>query len=100
LNGFVGEFLVFKGSFGLVTWATALACIGLLLTAVFILTVQQRVFHGPLNERWAKLPDLTAKERWLVAPAIALMFFLGVYPQALIGLFNNTVTAMVSHLTF
>ena len=100
LNGFVGEFLVFKGSFALVTWATALACFGLLLTAIFILTVQQRVFHGPLNERWGKLPDLTARERWCVAPAVALMFFLGVYPQALIGLFNNTVIAMVSHLTF
>ena len=37
--------------------------LGLLITAVFILTILQRVFNGPLNERWSKLPDLTAGER-------------------------------------
>ena len=54
LNGFVGEFLIFKGSFPLVTWATALSVIGLLVTAVFILGILQRVFSGPLNERWSE----------------------------------------------
>src|SRR6185312_9174573 len=76
LNGFIGEFLIFKGAFPLTTWATALSVIGLLVTAIFILTVLQRVFHGPLNEKWSKLPDLTLTERALVLPAIALMFVL------------------------
>ena len=47
LNGFVGEFLIFKGAFPLVTWATALSVIGLLVTAIFLLTILQRVFSGP-----------------------------------------------------
>jgi NADH-quinone oxidoreductase subunit M len=100
LNGFVGEFLVFRGAFPLVTWATALSALGLLLTAVFILTILQRVFHGPLNQAWSKMPDLTLKERLILLPAITLMFVLGIYPQLVLGVINSTVVLMVKELTF
>ncbi len=100
LNGFIGEFLIFKGAFGLVSWATALSTIGLLLTAIFLLTLVQKVFHGPLNQKWTGLPDLSVKERILVAPAIVLMFVLGVYPQLILGMINSTVVRMVGQLTF
>jgi len=43
LNGFIGEFLIFKGAFPLATWATSLSVIGLLVTAIFLLTILQRV---------------------------------------------------------
>ena len=98
LNGFVGEFLIFKGVFPLAPRSAALSVIGLLVTAIFILTVLQRVFNGPLNEKWSKLPDLTVRERVMLGVPIALMFVLGIYPQLLIGLFNNTVLEMVKHL--
>lgn len=91
LNGFVGEFLVFKGSFALTPGATALAAIGLFVTALFLLTMIQRVFTGPLNPRWTHFPDLSLAERVTVAPAIALMFVVGICPQLLITLFNQTV---------
>ncbi len=100
LNGFIGEFLIFKGAFSLSTWATALSVIGLLITAVFLLTILQRVFNGPLNQRWSKLPDLTLTERMAVLPALSLMLVLGVYPQALLGLVNSTVVQMVQYLRF
>jgi NADH-quinone oxidoreductase subunit M len=100
LNGFVGEFLIFKGSFPLVTWATALSVLGLLATAIFILGILQRVFSGPLNEKWASLPDLTTGERLALAPAIGLMFVLGLYPQLLLGFVNSTVIQMVQQLKF
>ncbi len=100
LNGFVGEFLIFKGSFPLVTWATALSVIGLLATAIFILGILQRVFSGPLNEKWAALPDLTMGERLALAPAIGLMFVLGLYPQLILGVVNSTVMQMVQQLKF
>jgi NADH-quinone oxidoreductase subunit M len=100
LNGFVGEFLIFRGAFPLVTWATAVSALGLLLTAVFILTILQRVFHGPLNPSWAKMPDLTLKERVVLFPAIALMFVLGIYPQLVLGVINATVVRMVRERTF
>jgi NADH-quinone oxidoreductase subunit M len=100
LNGFIGEFLIFKGAFPLVTWATTLSVLGLLVTAVFLLTLVQRVFHGPLNERWSRMPDLTLRERLALAPAIGLMFALGIYPQAILGVINTTVLQMVEHLRF
>jgi NADH-quinone oxidoreductase subunit M len=100
LNGFIGEFLIFKGAFPLATWATALSVLGLLATAVFLLTVLQRVFNGPLNNRWTSLPDLSVWERWLVVPAIALMFVLGIFPQLAIGQINPTVMNMVAQLKF
>lgn len=89
LNGFVGEFLIFSGTFNLVWWSAALAAIGLFVTAVFLLNIIQKVFTGPLPERWANFSDLTTAEILTVAPAIALMFILGIYPQLLIALFNK-----------
>jgi NADH-quinone oxidoreductase subunit M len=100
LNGFVGEFLIFKGSFPLATWATALSVMGLLVTAIFILGVLQRVFSGPLNERWRGFPDLAVGERLALAPAIGLMFALGLDPQLVLGVVNATVVQMVQRLGF
>ncbi|MBI3851576.1 MAG: NADH-quinone oxidoreductase subunit M [Verrucomicrobia bacterium] len=100
LNGFIGEFLIFKGVFPLAPWAAALSVIGLLVTAIFILTILQRVFNGPLNEKWSKLPDLTLGERVLVAIPIALMFVLGLWPQLVLGVINSTVVQMVEQLKF
>ena len=100
LNGFVGEFLIFKGVFPLTPWAAALSTLGLLVTAIFMLTILQRVFCGPLNERWLKFPDLTLSERLLVLPAIALMFVLGIWPQFVLGMMDATVVKMVQQFNF
>jgi NADH-quinone oxidoreductase subunit M len=99
LNGFVGEFLVFKGVFPLAPWAAAISTIGLLVTAIFLLTLIQRVFCGPLNGRWAQLPDLTTRERFLVLPSIALMFVLGIWPQLILGPIDATVVALVQQIS-
>jgi NADH-quinone oxidoreductase subunit M len=100
LNGFIGEFLIFKGAFGLVTWATAVSVVGLMMTAVVILGVIQRVFAGPLNERWIGFGDLTMGERWALAPAVGLMFLLGLYPQVVLGVVNGSVMQMVQAMKF
>jgi NADH-quinone oxidoreductase subunit M len=98
LNGFVGEFLIFKGVFGLAPWAAALSTLGLLATAVVILTVLQRVFHGPLNAAWETMADLTPGERLRFVPAVALMLFLGVWPAPVMNLINETVLRLAAHL--
>jgi NADH-quinone oxidoreductase subunit M len=100
LNGFVGEFLIFKGTFPLATWPASVSVLGLLLTAIFILTILQRVFSGPLPEKWSRMPDLTVGERLAMLPAIALMFVLGIYPQLVLGVVNSTVMRMVQQLRF
>ena len=100
LNGFVGEFLVFKGVFPLAPWAAAVSTIGLLVTAIFLLTLIQRVFCGPLNQRWVKMPDLTTAERFLVLPSLALMFILGVCPQIVLRVIDPTIMKLVQQLNF
>jgi NADH-quinone oxidoreductase subunit M len=65
---------------------------------VFLLTLMQRVFHGPLNPAWSGFADLTTAERCLLAPAIALMFVIGIYPQLLLHVINPSVMQLISHL--
>ncbi len=98
LNGFIGEFLVFRGVFGLAPWAAAIGCLGLFATAYFLLTFWQRVFHGPQGAGVASFRDLSGLEIATLAPAVALMFVLGVWPQLLVSLFNPLVTAWAAHL--
>jgi NADH-quinone oxidoreductase subunit M len=98
LNGFVGEFLIFKGVFSLAPWTAAISTIGLLVTAVFLLTILQRVFSGPLNENWKSMCDLSLRERWITGPAVALMFLIGIWPQIIIEVINPTVIDLVEGL--
>ena len=98
LNGFVGEFLIFRGVFGLAPWAAAVACLGLLATALFLLTFWQRVFHGPVASGARNFADLAPLEIATLLPGVVLMFLLGVMPQLLVGLINPLVTAWAAHL--
>ncbi|MFM9080948.1 MAG: NuoM family protein, partial [Opitutaceae bacterium] len=99
LNGFVGDFLIFRGVFGLAPSAAAIATLGLLATAIFLLTFWQRVFHGPVAGATPGCQDLTLAEAAPLLPATLLMVMIGVYPQLLAGLINPLVTAWAGHLT-
>jgi NADH-quinone oxidoreductase subunit M len=100
LNGFVGEFLIFRGVFGLDAGAATIACFGLLATAIFLLTFWQRVFHGPRAGAAAgEFADLSAIELAPLVPLVALMVILGVWPQLLSGLINPLVTSWAGHLS-
>ena len=100
LNGFVGEFLIFKGTFPLAAWPSSVSVLGLLMTAVFILTILQRVFSGPLPARWSGMADLTMSEQLALLPVIVLMFVLGIYPQLVLGVVNQTAIRMVQQISF
>jgi NADH-quinone oxidoreductase subunit M len=100
LNGFPGEFLIFKGVFPLAPWAASLSVLGLLMTAIFLLTVIQKVFSGPVNPRWEAMPDLTTTERFVLLPVIALMFFIGLYPQLITGMVHVTVAQWAAGVRF
>ncbi|MBA3832072.1 MAG: NADH-quinone oxidoreductase subunit M [Chthoniobacterales bacterium] len=95
LNGFVGEFLIFKGSFALAAGYTAVAVLGLLITAIVFLRAMQALFSGPLDESCRELPDLRLGEKWIVLPVTLLMFGVGISPQFILTIFNSTVTQMV-----
>jgi NADH-quinone oxidoreductase subunit M len=100
LNGFVGEFLIFRGVFPLSWISATVSVLGLLVTAVVILTVIQKVFTGPVPERWAAFPDLHHGERMALAPVIGLMFLLGLVPQLIVNTINPTVQNLLAHWRF
>jgi len=81
LAGFAAEFLIFSGSFAVAPKVTAVATLGLLATAVFLLTMLQRVFTGPVNEQHKSMPDLTRNEILILTPILILVFWAGIYPK-------------------
>lgn len=81
LAGFAAEFLIFSGSFAVAPKVTAVATLGLLATAVFLLTMLQRVFTGPVNEQHKSMPDLTQNEILILTPILILVFWAGIYPK-------------------
>ncbi len=100
LNGFVGEFLIFRGVFPLSWVAGTVSVLGLLVTAVVILTVIQKVLTGPVPERWAKFPDMHTGERMAMAPVIGLMLLIGLLPQLIVDSVNPTVVNLLAHWRF
>ena len=82
LNGFVGEFLILLGSFSVTPRWTAVAAIGVILGAIYMLWMIRRVIFGPLsNPENEKLHDLNGREILILAPIIFLIVYMGVYPQ-------------------
>ncbi len=92
LNGFVSEFLVVRGSWDIFPVYTALSMIGLLFTGAYILKGIGKTIHGPLNEKWVgKLSEINTREIWVVAPLMALMLWLGVWPVWLLDVINKAM---------
>jgi NADH-quinone oxidoreductase subunit M len=94
LNGFIGEFLIFKGSFAVAASFTAVAVIGLLVTAIAFARAMQALFSGPLAESCSAFPDLLRSEKLVVVPVTLLMFAIGIAPQFVFNIFNTTVVQM------
>jgi NADH-quinone oxidoreductase subunit M len=94
LNGFIGEFLIFKGSFAIAASFTAIAVIGLLVTAIVFVRAMQALFSGPLRESCSAFPDLLPREKIAIIPVTLLMFAIGLAPQFMFNIFNTTVTHM------
>jgi len=95
LNGFVGEFLILLGAFRWDPRFAAFAASGVILSAVYMLWMFQRVNYGPVtHDENLKLPDLTVRERWVIIPAVAVAVFMGVFP----GVFLRPMQPSVDRL--
>ena len=73
---------------------TAIAMIGLLVTAIVFMRVMQSLFSGPLAEGCGAFPDLLRGEKLVVVPVTLLMFAIGIAPQFMFNIFNTTVVQM------
>ncbi|HXF86690.1 MAG TPA: NADH-quinone oxidoreductase subunit M [Anaerolineales bacterium] len=102
LNGFISEFLVVRGAFGVgvnsapaMAIYTSVAMLGLLFTGAYILKGIRKVLHGPLNERWAhgehKLTEINMREIVVMAPLMVLILWIGLYPAWILQVINKVV---------
>jgi len=80
LAHFPAEFQIFLGAFGGYPVATALTVLGIAITAGLYLRAIQAAFLGTAVERWAGMPDLTARELWAVGPLLLLTLVIGIAP--------------------
>ena len=99
LNGFVGEFLILLGTFQANTLVGAIAVSGVVLGAVYMLRLYQRVVFGPLTQpENAKLTDLSRRELAIFVPLIALMVLMGLYPKPFLSRMEKSVEATLARI--
>jgi NADH-quinone oxidoreductase subunit M len=99
-NGFVGEFLVLIGAFeSELRWWTIIASSGVILSAVYMLWMFQRVMFGELdNPKNQKLKDLNAREIGIMVPLIIMIFVMGIYPKPFIDKMDPAIKKLVSQV--
>jgi NADH-quinone oxidoreductase subunit M len=96
LAPFISEFLVLVGTFSRYPAIGVVATAGIILAALYVLVLYQRTMTGPLKAGLEKLPDLRVREVLVVAPLIALLIGLGVYPKPLTDIVNPAVDHTMS----
>lgn len=96
MNGFVGEFFVLVGTFTWSKTAATLAALGVILAAVYILWMLQRVVYGVPAQRVAsKLYDLNWREIGTLAPLVVLVFWIGIYPKPVMDVMHASVEKLI-----
>jgi NADH-quinone oxidoreductase subunit M len=98
LNGFVGEFMITRSAWNPFTVQIALSMLGLLMTGAYILKGIGYTLHGEANPRWQNLADMNLREHLVIWPLMILMLSLGVWPQWLLVVINDTVTRIFTSL--
>ncbi|HVF06871.1 MAG TPA: NADH-quinone oxidoreductase subunit M [Frankiaceae bacterium] len=99
LNGFVSEFLVLVGTFARHRVLGVVATFGIVLAALYILIAYQRTMTGPItNEANRDLPDLSLREKVVIAPVLVAILALGVYPRPVLDLVAPSVDRMLERV--
>jgi len=101
LNGFVGEFTILLGAFGSDSigspWYAGFAAVGVILAAIYILYMFQKMFLGPVDKEENRgLQDLTFREIITLVPLLILIFWIGLYPAPFFNLMAPTVDNLVA----
>jgi NADH-quinone oxidoreductase subunit M len=95
-NAFVGEFLMFNGLFRFNVWMAAIAGISVILAAVYTLNMVQKVLYGNTVNITENAKEIPANVQWVLIILAVMILFLGVYPQPMINLAKDTVTAVLA----
>jgi NADH-quinone oxidoreductase subunit M len=89
-NGFIGEFLMFSGLFQHNVWFAAVSAVAIILAAVYMLRMLQKVLFGEANALTATTTDLKTGEMIALGCITVMIFVLGVYPKPLLELVSGT----------
>ncbi|AMY55875.1 NADH-quinone oxidoreductase subunit M [Rhodococcoides fascians] len=95
LAPFISEFLVLIGTFGRYGVVAIVATGALVLSAIYILWLYQRVMTGPVREGSEKISDLVPREALVVAPLLALLIVFGVYPKPALDIITPAVQSTI-----
>ncbi len=99
LNGFIGEFLILVGAFRWDPRFAAVAASGVILSAVYMLWMFQRVNYGPVtNDKNRNLADMSRREWWVLAPAVAMAVVMGVLPGPFLRAMAPSVERIVERV--
>ena len=99
LNGFIGEFLIMLGAFRWAPVYVVVAGLGVILSAVYMLWMFQRVYYGPItNPENAHLKDLSVREWAVIGPLCAMSIVMGVVPNLFLAPMEPAVTRIVQRL--
>lgn len=99
LTGFVGEALSLFGTFVVHRWWAILASLGVILTAIYMLWLYQRLFNGQVTlEENRSLTDLTIREIGVIAPIVVLVLALGIYPSWVLDRIEPSVNRIITEV--
>jgi NADH-quinone oxidoreductase subunit M len=99
MNGFIGEFLIMFGAFKWDPRFVVIAALGVILSAVYMLWMFQRVFYGKVtNDHNVGLPDLSLREWAILGPLAAAAIYMGVFPNAFLKPMEPAVTRIVERV--
>jgi NADH-quinone oxidoreductase subunit M len=100
LNGFVGEFTILLGAFGseyLSPWFAAISSVGIILAAIYMLYMFQKLFLGPLDKEENKsLKDINWREILTLVPLLIFIFWIGLYPKPFFSIMGPAVDKLVN----
>jgi NADH-quinone oxidoreductase subunit M len=100
LSSFVSEFLVLVGTYTRYPVAAVIATFGIVLAALYILIPVQKALHGPTTPGNEALTDLNLREKLAIAPVIAVIIALGIYPAPLLNIINPIAAHIVESAGF
>ena len=99
LNGFVGEFLIIVGSYYRHAAYAAFASAGVVLAAVYLLWMYQRVFYGEItNAKNRTLPDCDFREKLILTVLVIVIIAMGVYPQPFLRRMDRSVESLMMRM--
>jgi NADH-quinone oxidoreductase subunit M len=100
LSSFVSEFLVLVGTYTRYPVAAVVGAFGIVLASLYVLIPVQRALHGPVMPGNESLPDLNLREKFAIAPVLAVIVFLGFYPSPLLNVINPAAAHSISQAGF